>query len=308
MPARLPSWPQQAQVGEVTFGWAHACRPVRTTPPAARWGITDRGIFAEVAETRVKALGMLSGLGLVPGQPAPPAPDLNAQHGVAEALAERNTRLASFWIRPQELEPDPYFVGRTALVVDAEDQFTQMLAHQLRHRGLHTDVARWGKLTDVSGPDLVVFGPGPGDPREQADKRIKTLQRLMRSRLDSGKAMLAVCLSHQILAQLAGLPVEKLPSPRQGTSLRVDIFGKPAYVGFYNTFSAVSSEGQTTTPSLGLEICSENGIVNALRGSGIASVQGHLESVLSPDGLLVLERLVWTAIETAPINSASRIG
>lgn len=263
---------------------------------------------AEVAETRVKALGMLSALGLVPGRPAPPAPDLNNEDGVAEALAARNGRLAPFWLRPQSQDPAPCFSGRTALVVDAEDQFTQMLAHQLRHLGLQTEVRRWSSLTDVSEPDLVVFGPGPGDPRTQYDPRIKTLQRLIQSRLDSGQALLAVCLSHQILAQLAGLPVDKLPAPRQGTSMEVDIFGVPARLGFYNTFSAMSRPGQGHTPSLGLEISSANGFVNALLGDGIASVQAHLESVLSPDGLQILERLVRRALDTAPSSAGLTVG
>ncbi|MGX9901723.1 glutamine amidotransferase-related protein [Arthrobacter sp. SA17] len=39
-----------------------------------------------------------------------------------------------------------------------------MLAHQLRHLGLRTSVVRWDSVADISGPDLVVFGPGPGDP------------------------------------------------------------------------------------------------------------------------------------------------
>ena len=37
---------------------------------------------------------------------------------------------------------------------------------------------------------------------------------------------------------------------------------------------------------------SEGGDVYALRGSGFASVQGHLESILSRDGLHTLERLI----------------
>ena len=35
-----------------------------------------------------------------------------------------------------------------------------------------------------------------------------------------------------------------------------------------------------------------DGAVYALRGPGFASVQGHLESILSRDGMTTLERLV----------------
>jgi phenazine biosynthesis protein phzE len=102
-----------------------------------------------------------------------------------------------------------------------------------------------------------------------------------------------VCLSHHVLAELAGLAIEPLPAPRQGVQLEVDVFGDRAAIGFYNTFSAVAPNG-STTPRLGLEVASDaaTGVVHAMRGRGVASVQGHLESVTSPDGLATLERLL----------------
>jgi phenazine biosynthesis protein phzE len=114
----------------------------------------------------------------------------------------------------------------------------------------------------------------------------------MLSRLETGRPLLAVCLSHQILSILAGLAVEPLPFPRQGTRLDAEVFGTRAYLGFYNTFAAMGDPDQLTTPRLDLEISADNGIVNALRGEGVASIQGHLESVLSTDGLATLERLI----------------
>ena len=66
-----------------------------------------------------------------------------------------------------------------------------------------------------------------------------------------------------------------------------------AAIGFYNTFAAVAAPGERT-PRLDLEVASDaaTGIVHALRGPGVASMQGHLESVTSPDGFEALERLV----------------
>lgn len=252
----------------------------------------------EVAETHAKASGMLAALGLIRPVPLPPAINLNAQPGVAEALAQRNHQLASFWIRSQEWEQHPPFAGSTALVIDCEDQFTEMLAHQLRHLGLQTSVARWDSVADISDPDLVVFGPGPGDPREINNSRIETVRAHLLSRLDLGRPLLAVCLSHQILSMLAGLPVDALPVPRQGVRLQTDVFGTPAALGFYNTFSSIAERGQLATPRLNLDISAEDGVVVALRGAGVASIQGHLESVLSSDGLVTLERLVGSVLAT----------
>lgn len=246
----------------------------------------------EVAETHAKASGMLAALGLIPQAPPQPAINLNAQPGVAEALVERNHQLASFWIRSQGWEQHPPFAGTTALVIDCEDQFTEMLAHQLRHLGLRTSVARWDSVEDILTPDLVVFGPGPGDPRDLDNVRLETVRALLRSRLDLGRPLLAVCLSHQILSMLAGLPVEALPTPRQGVRLQTNVFGTGAALGFYNTFSPVTEGDQLVTPRLNLDISAEDGFVVALRGAGVASIQGHLESVLSSDGLATLECLV----------------
>ena len=138
-----------------------------------------------------------------------------------------------------------------------------------------------------------MFGPGPGDPRDTADARIVRLRELIAARLESRRPMLAVCLSHQVLAQHAGLPIAALDAPHQGVQHSVDVFGVPATIGFYNTFAARSVD-LGGTPRLGLEVSAheESGIVHALRGPGVASVQGHLESVLSMDGLATLDRLV----------------
>lgn len=265
----------------------------RVTVPVGATLVRHSSAEGEVAETHAKAAGVLTAIGAVPpvaGTAA--APVLAAQPGVAEALASRNDRLAAFWLRPQAVDPVPGLVGRTALVVDAEDQFTTMLAHQLRHLGLDARVVPWAEVPDDADPDLLVLGPGPGDPRRLDDPRVARVHALLARRLEARAPVLAVCLSHQVLALQAGLPVAPLPAPRQGVRLAVDVFGERPAIGFYNTFAARADRGRT--PLLDLEVAADpgTGVVHALRGPGVASVQGHLESVLSSDGLATLRRLV----------------
>lgn len=257
----------------------------------------------EVAETYAKASGMLSALGLVPASTIPPSIDLNAQPGVREALAQRNEQLAAFWMKPQLGKAEPPFADLTALVIDCEDQFTEMLAHQLRYLGLIVKVVRWDAVVDIAAHDLVVFGPGPGDARDTTSERMAAVRDLLKIRLNLGTPLLAVCLSHQILALLSGLRVEPLATPRQGVQLEVDVFGSRARIGFYNTFSAVAAVPELTTPELDLEISQTDGMVTALRGPGVASIQGHVESVLSSDGLRTLERLIRMSIGTDGLKS-----
>lgn len=265
--------------------------------------------YGEVGETHGKAAGVLGAIGAIPRDSAPaadPAADPDApvsprrplaeDPAIAELLVSRNDRLAPFWMNPQDPDDSGPFAGRTALVVDAEDRFTTMLAHQLRHLGLDARIVHWSEATDadVDRADLVVAGPGPGDPRDDESPRIGAMHRVVARRLASHAPLLAVCLSHQVLADQLGLDLAPLPQPHQGLQKSVDVFGEPAAIGFYNTFTARLPE---TAPD-GVEIAADTdtGDVYALRGDRFSSVQGHLESILSRDGMRTLERLIAAAL------------
>lgn len=265
--------------------------------------------YGEVGETHGKAAGVLGAIGAIPRYAVPAAdpdadPDapvvprrpLAEDPAIAELLASRNDRLAPFWMNPQDPDGSGPFAGRTALVVDAEDRFTTMLAHQLRHLGLDARIVHWSEATDadVDGADLVVAGPGPGDPRDDASPRIAAMRGVVARRRDAKAPLLAVCLSHQILADQVGLDLAPLAQPHQGLQKSVDVFGEPASIGFYNTFTARLPE---RLPD-GVEIAADTdtGDVYALRGERFSSVQGHLESILSRDGMRTLERLIAAAL------------
>ncbi|PZU47893.1 MAG: chorismate-binding protein [Microbacterium sp.] len=267
----------------------------------------------EVGETHGKAAGVLGAIGAIPRGAAAQVADLDEDAptvpraaladdpGVAALLAARNERLAPFWLNPQDGSPTGPGDGMTALVVDAEDRFTTMLAHQLRHLGFTVTISPWGEVTDaaVQGADLVVCGPGPGDPRESTSPRIARMREVVAGRLASGRPLLAVCLSHQILADTFGIGLAPLASPHQGLQKTVDVFGRQASIGFYNTFTARVAPGTSRVGDTEIAADQASGDVYAMRGPGYASVQGHLESILSRDGLETLERLVTHALAPA---------
>jgi phenazine biosynthesis protein phzE len=266
--------------------------------------------YGEVAETHGKAAGVLGAIGAIPRdrvaeRPAasidedePAAePRLADDPAISELLASRNARLAAFWLNPQDAEESGPFAGRSALVVDAEDRFTTMLAHQLRHLGLDTTIVAWNDVTDaqVDDAELLVAGPGPGDPRDPDSTRMQRMRAIVARRRDAGRPLLAVCLSHQILADALGIDLVPLSAPHQGLQKSVDVFGVTASIGFYNTFTAHVEPGTTSVGAA--EVATDSGgDVYAIRGAGFASVQGHLESILSRDGLTTLERLVAHAL------------
>ncbi|GAA1241321.1 phenazine biosynthesis protein phzE [Microbacterium phyllosphaerae] len=262
----------------------------------------------EVSETHGKAAGVLGAIGAIDRDTAaesredadePGAPlSLAADPTVAALLSSRNARLADFWLNPQGDDLTGPFAGRTAIVVDAEDRFTTMLAHQLRHLGLDVTIRAWSEVdsAELDSADLVVAGPGPGDPRDTASDRIARMRQVVSRRVDEGAPLLAVCLSHQILSDSLGIDLAPLDAPHQGLQKAVPVFGEDASIGFYNTFTARVAPGTSSVGAAEVSADLVSGDVYALRGEHFASIQGHLESILSRDGIRTLERLVSHAL------------
>jgi phenazine biosynthesis protein phzE len=247
----------------------------------------------EVAETHTKAAGVLAALGVRSG-PSHRTADADESPEIVAALAARNTDLARFWLdqrRPGALEI-PELTGRTAVIVDGEDTFTAMLAHQLKALGLAVDVVPWHSPGDLTA-DLVVVGPGPGDPGAPDDPKMAVLRTLVDDLLAAGRPTFAVCLGHQILAAALGLRLHRRDAPYQGLARDIDLFGSPRRLGFYSSFTALSDESVLASRFGPVEIAGDSdGTVHALRGSGFAGVQFHAESVLSRDGMTVLAELL----------------
>jgi phenazine biosynthesis protein phzE len=263
----------------------------------------------EVAETHAKAAGILAALGVRPAARRPAGREPVDTPVVRAALAARNTSLARFWLderRPGALEI-PELTGRTAVIVDGEDTFTAMLAHQLRALGLSVSVVPWHSPGDLL-EDLVVVGPGPGDPTAQRDPKMAALRTLVAGRLATGRPTFAVCLGHQILAALLGLPLHRRRTPYQGLARDIDLFGSRRRVGYYSSFTARSDVDVLATAYGPVEIARDcdDGTVHALRGRGFAGVQFHPESVLSRDGMAVLSTLL--AALLADVISPARTG
>ncbi|MEV8440597.1 anthranilate synthase family protein [Actinosynnema sp. NPDC051121] len=253
--------------------------------------------LAEVAETRAKAAGLLAALGSDPTPRTAERVGFAEHPEVRDALRARNVDIAGFWLSENGSRDavDPALVGLRVLVVDAEDTFTSMLARQLRALGLEVVVRRFDEPYDVRDADLVLMGPGPGDPRELGHPKIAHLRSTVERLLADRVPFLAVCLSHQVLSARLGLPLVRRDVPNQGVQLGVDLFGTPRRVGFYNTFAARSADDVLDLPGIGLvEVCRDprTGQVHALRGPHFASIQFHAESVLTQDGPAILGSLL----------------
>jgi 2-amino-4-deoxychorismate synthase len=339
---------------------------------------------AEVAETHAKAGAVLAVLGVRPSRPAQERsrPRLATDPRVRAALAARRESLAPFWLRMQTpaagLEQRP-----PVLVIDGEDTFTSMLAHLLRSAGgREVEVVRYDapgvRARALAHPGPVVLGPGPGDPGDAADPKMRALRALAAellgvlpqprpfpglegsapqtpqaphggevgqtesedqastppaltprgaeperpsvggpegrgpaARAAGPRGVLGVCLGHELIATVLGLPLVRKDRPYQGAQERIDFFGRPETVGFYSSYAARCDDpAAAALARRGVEVSRDaaTGAVHALRGPGFAGVQFHPESVLTLDGPRVVAELLagLDALYEPPFPSSSR--
>ena len=269
----------------------------RLTVTAGATLVRDSDPASEVAETHAKAGGILSAFGLVP--PAP-HPDLNLAELISDedvllALNARNRRLSRFWLTDQAgAPPDPSLKGKSVVILDGEDDFVNMLRHVLGVLGMTSTVVRHDEYADgdLDGHDLVIVGPGPGDPREADDPKTAIFRRAVDRLLDQETPFLAVCLGHQALCYRLGIPLAFKDIVFQGTQSPVSIAGRTERVGFYNTFVGRVGDGDPLPEGVAVEADPLTGDVHVVRGPHYRGIQFHAESILTEHGYDLIHDLV----------------
>ncbi|HET6626269.1 MAG TPA: anthranilate synthase family protein [Nocardioidaceae bacterium] len=265
--------------------------------------VRDSVASSEVAETHAKAGGILSAFGLVPaaGGALEGVAELTRDEDVLIALASRNQRLSKFWLTDQGGSPPaPELKGRSAVILDGDDDFVNMIRHVLSVMGMTSSVVRHGDSTPgaLDGFDLVIVGPGPGDPRDSGHPKIAAFEAAVDSLLESRQPFLAVCLGHQVLCGRLGIGLAYKDIVFQGTQSRVSLDpssgagrrGREENVGFYNTFVA-RADGPLPD---GVRVAADpvSGDIHLLAGAHYRGVQFHAESILTEHGYELLHDLV----------------
>lgn len=255
--------------------------------------VRDSDPISEAKETRAKAMGIL---GVITGAMADHGvyltPELRGE--IAATLESRNRHIAAFWMAKQDGRMTARYNcgGLRLTILNNEDDFAYMIGHQLRHMGCVAEVV--DSLTydpAAETADLVVIGPGPGDPTDMTHPRMAHLQTVIGQLRAAGKPMLGICLGHQALAYHLGLSVPRQSRSTQGLQREVRVFGETQRLGFYNSFSPVLPEGQAVPLALKLDL-DENNRVIAMQGDGLIGFQFHPESVLSEGGYRLLYKAI----------------
>ena len=239
----------------------------------------------ECLEIRAKSEGLLKAI--ISSQTTLPILKNFMNEKVETILQSRNRYLSRFWLREQQGSPRPELAQLSLLIIDNEDEFTFMLRHMLQRMGVSVTVADYDtKDLDLNAADVVLVGPGPGNPENTEDPKIHRVHALVADLIKSKKKFLAVCLGHQVLCSQLGFKIIRADPPLQGVQKRVELYGRDEPCGFYNTFFAVASEPPPDQVTVAVEADER---VSALRGPHYASFQFHVESLLTTNGMQILQ-------------------
>lgn len=257
--------------------------------------VRDSDAAYETAETAAKAGGILTAFGLADAPtPADDVAGLERDDDVLVALGSRNQRLSQFWLSDQSATPpNPALRGKSAVILDGEDDFVNMLRHVLGVLGMTSTVVRhdaWNPSV-VDDHDLCIVGPGPGDPREHDDPKMAAMRTAVTDLLERQRPFLAVCLGHQVVCDVLGLDLVYKDIVFQGTQTRLPMLGRDRLVGFYNTFVAREPVGGLPD-DVTVETDPATGDVHLLSGPHYRGVQFHAESILSQHGYDIVAELV----------------
>jgi anthranilate synthase/aminodeoxychorismate synthase-like glutamine amidotransferase len=177
------------------------------------------------------------------------------------------------------------------LLVDHEDSFVYNIAQALAAGGAEVVTLRATRPLREAlriDPDALVLSPGPGHP---GDRRITGLARSLLRRWDRERAVLGVCLGHQLIGDYYGADVHRGTAPVHGETARIVHDGRGLFEGVRSPmtgarYHSLVVASHSLPPVLEVSAHDPHGVVMALRHRtrAVESVQFHPESYLTPDG------------------------
>ena len=182
------------------------------------------------------------------------------------------------------------------LIVDNQDSFTYNLKHYINQFARDVDVVRCDELyiKDVQIYDKILLSPGPGLPKEYP-----ILNNILTC-YASSKSILGVCLGQQAIASFYGGRLENLVCPMHGVASKIKHLNNCSLfkdipvsfeIGHYHSWIVSKRKFPKD-----LEITSfnHNGLIMSLKHKkyDVKSVQFHPESILTENGLLLLQNWI----------------
>ncbi len=178
------------------------------------------------------------------------------------------------------------------VIVDNYDSFTYNLAHLVRSLGAEVTVWRNDQfqMDDLEPFDKIILSPGPGVPSE-AGLLCGVIQKYA-----GRKPILGICLGHQAIGEVFGAKLLNLSEvyhgvATEGTQLGIDpVFNnlpKRIVMGRYHSWVV---DRKDLPQCLIVTAESDDGCIMAMRHNkyDVVGIQFHPESVLTPDGAVML--------------------
>ncbi len=188
------------------------------------------------------------------------------------------------------------------LVIDNYDSFTFNLVQYLGELGAEVDVVRndaaaVGDLL-AAGYDRVVVSPGPCTP-DDAGISVEAI----RSFAEEGTPVLGVCLGHQSLVQAFGGSIVR-GEPVHGKEALIEHDGRTIFAGLETPLTVGRYHSLVAGEDLPevLEVSSSlDDVVMSVRHRDLPAegVQFHPESVLTPEGMKMIQNFLADQTESA---------
>jgi anthranilate synthase/aminodeoxychorismate synthase-like glutamine amidotransferase len=183
------------------------------------------------------------------------------------------------------------------LLIDNYDSFTHNLAHLLASSGREIAVRRNDALGagDVAAmaPEGIVISPGPGRP-ETAGITVEIVRRL-----GASVPILGVCLGHQAIGYAYGAEVVRQAECAHGIASPVTHDGSAIFRGVSNPFDAGRYHSLAISPPtlpscLRVTASTADGTIMGIAHEKhpVAGLQFHPESILTPDGALIVRNWI----------------
>lgn len=142
---------------------------------------------------------------------------------------------------------------------------------------------------DAARPELIVLSPGPGHPRAAGN-----LMDLV-ARYAGRTPLVGICLGFQAMIEHFGGQVRPC-GPVHGQSSALQLIGDPPLfaglspqVARYHSLGATDTPGMTPLATVATDI---GDVIMAAQAPGMVGLQFHPESLLTPAGPLLLQRIL----------------
>jgi len=183
------------------------------------------------------------------------------------------------------------------LIIDNYDSFTYNVYQYVANLGYAVDVIRNDQITlaeiETRGYEAIIISPGPGTPDDAGISKavIKEF---------AGKIpIFGICLGLQSIGDVFGGKVVRAPQPVHGKISLIHHAGTGIYEGVSPEFTAgryhsLIIERASVPECLEITSTTADGIIMGLRHReyNIQGVQFHPESILTPEGITLLDNFL----------------